>query len=69
MTRTILHNITTQDEWACAYAAVQTFAHTDGVGLYGKAQAITYEYGGKGGEWSLVVWRDSDGINVAPASE
>ena len=62
---TILHGLRDQHEWACAWAAVETFRATDGVGLYGPRQAITYEYAGRGGEWHLAVWRDSEGIHCA----
>lgn len=78
MERIILHDMTdpesARDQWACAYSAAMTFLHGgedglgEGRGLYGTKQAITYEYGDglDGRWWAIAVWRNSEGVNVAP---
>lgn len=65
---TILHDLHDQHEWACAYAAAETFRAFDGLGRYGPAQGKVYHYEGKGGTWTLAAWRDSEGIHVARVS-
>jgi len=72
----ILHDMARpehRDYWAAAYSAAMTFLHGgadglgEGRGLYGTHEAITYEYNdGADSEWGLAVWRNSEGVNVAP---
>ncbi|WP_070988426.1 hypothetical protein [Halofilum ochraceum] len=79
MDRITLHNMDRPDDrdlWACAYAAAMNFLHGgedglgEGRGMYGPGQAITYEYGrGDGPALELAVWRNSEGVNVAPVDE
>lgn len=72
--RVILHDIDSRDAWACAWSARMNFTHGgedglgEGRGMYGSRQAITYEFGKEGSdsEWHLAVWRNSEGVHVAP---
>jgi len=75
----ILHNMFTQDEFACAYPSLMmfTFPHdgqsADGDGLYGKHQFLTYTWGDRylpgAVEWHIDVWQDSEGIHATKRTE
>lgn len=63
----ILHNLVLQEEWRCSWEAVQMFLQGDGENLYGRNNAIVYEFEGVGfqGSIKIGVWRSKRGINAA----
>jgi len=67
--RAILHSMDNRDRWACAWSDYMNFVAGgedglgEGRGLYGTREAITYEYSNG---LEMAVWRNSEGVHVAP---
>ncbi|MCG5526888.1 MULTISPECIES: hypothetical protein [Halorhodospira] len=63
-----LHGLWDQAEWRCAWESALRFIHEDGPGLYGRSQAVTYEYDGDGEDIAICVWRNKHGLNATRVS-
>lgn len=60
----ILNGLSLQEEWRCAWEAVENFRLSDGVGKFGRKQAMEYQFEGVDEPITIGVWRGTRGINV-----